>query len=368
MNLKPKIRVLLVDDSPIALHILEQQIADAPDIAVVGKAANGLEALELVSRLKPDVVCTDYHMPRMDGLALTQRLMAEYPLPILVISVSVQNHGDEQTIFSLMEAGALDVLPKPRGGEREDLVSIKKELISKIRILSGVHVFRRPLQGGGGKVQSVCSPEAARMIRRVPVSVVAIGTSTGGPPALQTILSQLPASFPAPILCVQHISKGFLDGLVAWLQKTSPLRIKIAEEGERALPGTVYLAPDEHHLTMDICGVLRTTAAPLTRHIPSVTVTFHSLAESCGNRAIAILLTGMGDDGAEGLRDIADVGGITIAQDEASCAVFGMPKTAIEIGAARFVMPLTEIAARLQSLISRDVHSSGAGEDVGIRT
>lgn len=346
------IRVLLVDDSAIALRILEQLLDDEPEISVVGKANDGIEALELLPVVRPDVICTDYHMPRMDGLRLVERLMQEHPLPILVVSVSVQDQGNENNIFALLQAGALDVLPKPRGGVDPDYTYIKKELVHKIRVLSGIKVFQRNPDVKEDKSQSFLSKEAQRLMATVPATLVAIGASTGGPPALQQILSELPADFPAPILCIQHISKGFLQGLVKWLDNSCALRVKIADDGEPARAGIVYLAPEDHHLTMDSRGILHTPSVPEAAHLPSVTVTFQSLAHCCGQYVVAVLLTGMGDDGATGLRDIANAGGITIAQDEASCAVFGMPRVAIEIGAARFVLPLAEIGQRLHTMIS----------------
>lgn len=346
MQTGQKIRVMLVDDSPIALQILERLLSDSPDIHIVGTARDGEQAIGLLPRLRPDVICTDYHMPHMDGLELIHRVMSSDPRPVLVVSVSVQDQGDEENIFTLLEAGALDVLPKPRGGSDPDYAYIKHELVKKIRVLSGVHVFRRHRLDPGLPHPSL-SKEAERLMSSVPANVVAIGASTGGPPALQRILHALPADFPAPILCIQHISKGFLPGLVNWLQHGTALRIKIGEDGELARRGTVYLAPDDHHLLMDRHGRLHTPTSPDSTHKPSITETFSSLAASFGRQVIGILLTGMGDDGAAGLREIADNGGITIAQDEASCVVFGMPKVAIEIGAARFVLPLADIAPRV---------------------
>lgn len=364
MAVKDKIKVLLVDDSPIALRILNKALESVDDIIVVGTAQNGQEGLEAVNRLQPDVVCTDYHMPVMNGLEFTKRIMSENPLPILVVSVSVQDEGDEQNIFALLEAGAVDILPKPRGMFDPNYAYIKEKLTHKIRVLAGVrvvHKYKSSLLEGyetpykprhmllkSGEVDDnhvIINHQASRCH-----TVVALGSSTGGPQALQQILSALPSNFPWPILCVQHIAEGFLIGMVHWLQESCQLKIKIAEEGEHTQPGTVYMAPDKRQLTMDKNGVLHTSGEFLGVHyLPSVDVTFTSLSQHCGEKVIAVLLTGMGDDGAVGLKNISDAGGVTIAENEESSIVFGMPRVAIEMGAAQKILPLTEIAAQLMA-------------------
>jgi two-component system, chemotaxis family, protein-glutamate methylesterase/glutaminase len=344
------IRVLLVDDSPLALTALRRLLSASPEIQVVGTAQNGREALELIPQLQPAVICTDLHMPVMDGLELTREVMLRYPRPILVVSVSVQR-DDTTNIFRLLEAGAVDVCPKPRSGLVTDEGQVTQELIAKIKILSGVVVFRRhrrtslPPAAPGQAQRSVSGPAAVR--------IVAIGASTGGPQALQTILTELPADFPAPILCVQHISDGFLQGLVDWLAAQCRLKVKIAQPGELALPGTIYFPQERTHLEIDDNGRLMCSLAPpLEGHCPSVTLTFQSIARSYGSAAVGILLTGMGRDGAEGMRAIAQVAGITIAQDEESCVVFGMPKHAIDLGTARYILPVKDIARTLTRLLT----------------
>jgi two-component system chemotaxis response regulator CheB len=349
LHAQAPIRVLLVDDSPLALTILQRMLAASPEIQVVGTARNGREALALIPQLQPAVICTDLHMPVMDGLELTREVMLRYPRPMLVVSVSVQQ-DDTTNIFRLLEAGAVDVCPKPRSGLVTDDAHVTQELIGKIKILSGVVVFRKhrcasltPVSPGHAQ-PAVIGPAAVRM--------VAIGASTGGPQALQTILTELPPDFPVPILCVQHISEGFLQGLVDWLASQCRLKVKIAQPGELALPGTIYFPQERTHLQIDDNGRLMSSLAPpLEGHRPSVTLTFQSMARSYGSAAVGILLTGMGRDGAEGMRAIAQVAGITIAQDEESCAVFGMPKQAIDLGAAQYILPLHEIARALTHLL-----------------
>lgn len=352
------IRVLLVEDSPVALTILQRLLADVPEIEVVGTARNGLEALEKIPVVKPTVVCTDLHMPKMGGLELTRRIMAECPRPILVISASVQEE-DTQKAFQILEAGALDIFPKPRSGLPSDYDRIKTELVSRIKVLAGVSVFtqRYPRGGTSQTAPSAFVAKAPASVTSSPITpkldiraprVVAIGASTGGPQALHTILKQLPASFPVPILCVQHISEGFLQGLVDWLNGGCALRVTIAQAGEAPQPGTVYFAPERYHLQLDPQGRFSLLSAPpVSGHCPSITVLFEAVASFYRRSSVAILLTGMGRDGADGLATIAQAGGTTIAQDEASCVVFGMPKVAISLGAAQHVLPLPEIASLL---------------------
>lgn len=341
------IKVLLVDDSPIALAILKKILATAPGIQVVGTAANGKEGLVLIPRVQPDVICTDLHMPVMDGLELTKAVMAQYPRPILVLSVSVQK---EQThnVFKLIDAGAIDVMAKPLGGLEEDGKLNAQELITKIKILSGVVVIQRRRDR---RPATPAPDNVLPLIEAAPLRIIGIGASTGGPQALQAILAQLPASLPVPVLCVQHISEGFMQGLVEWLAGQCQIRIRSAETGVTPQPGTVYFPRDNTHLKIDNDGRLLCVSEPLYGgHRPSISVTFTSLARHYSNAAAAVLLTGMGRDGVDGLHAIAQAGGVTIAQDEESSVVFGMPKLAFEEGAARYVLPLHKIAPALISI------------------
>ncbi|MDP2809744.1 MAG: chemotaxis-specific protein-glutamate methyltransferase CheB [Rhodocyclaceae bacterium] len=346
------IRVLLVDDSPIALHILQRLLSFAPDIQVAGTAANGREALDLLQALNPDVICTDLHMPVMDGLEFTRAVMAGQPRPILVISVSVE--PGSPNVFRLLESGAVDVYPKPCAILDADMEAKAAELASKIRILAGVHVFRH-----AGAVKSAPPPSLPRP--PVAVRIVVIGASTGGPQALREILSHLPAGFPAPVVCVQHIGASFLSGLLAWLAEASPLPVKKAAHGEAPQAGVVYFAPNGDHLEFDDGGRFALTQAPPhDGHRPSVTVTLRAAARCFGAGAVGVLLTGMGRDGAEGMADIAAAGGVTLAQDEASSVVYGMPKAAVELGASRHVLPLEQIAPALAAL-ANSRNGAGAG-------
>lgn len=342
------IRVLLVDDSPLSVEIIRRMLATAPEIVVVGAGKNGLHALELIPQVRPDVIVTDLHMPKMNGLEMTREVMARHPLPILVLSVSVQ---PEQThnIFQMLEAGALDILAKPRGGLDSDFGVTAHDLITKIRILAGVKVIgRRPAAVAAAAKQT--PPSLAGPAAPAP-RIIGIGASTGGPQALDTILRHLPPDFPLPLVCVQHIAEGFMRGLVDWLATCCRIHVRTAEEGAAPQSGTAYFPPDDRHLEIDDAGVFRCSSAlPFAGHRPSVDIALSSLARRYGAAAVGVLLTGMGQDGAQGMLDIARAGGLTLAQDEQSSVVFGMPRRAIELGAARYVLPLDQIGPALREL------------------
>ncbi|WP_310449756.1 chemotaxis-specific protein-glutamate methyltransferase CheB [Sulfuritalea sp.] len=349
------IRVLLVDDSPIALHILQRLLARSAGIQVVGTAANGREALDLLPALNPDVICTDLHMPVMDGLEFTRAVMNKYPRPILVLSISVE--PGSSNVFRLLEAGAVDFYPKPRGIIEADHEKLARELASKIRVLAGVHVFRRT----GAATGDAQLPVRLSLRPRAPVRIVAIGASTGGPQALREILSHLPGGFRVPVVCVQHIGADFLPEMVAWLAEVSPLPVRVAAQGEVPQAGVAYFAPGNAHLDLDDGGRFDLSEAPpCGGHRPSVTVTLRAVARHYGASAVGVLLTGMGRDGAEGMAEIAAAGGITIAQDEASSVVYGMPREAAALGAAQQVLPLQQIGPALVALTNQRKNADAA--------
>jgi two-component system chemotaxis response regulator CheB len=337
------IRVLLVDDSPIAITILKRILSKSPEIEVVGTAGNGLEGLKLIPQVKPDVICTDLHMPVMDGLEFTREVMARHPMPILLISVS--GRVDSPNAFKVIEAGAVDMILKPKAGSDPEYEKLAAELIMKVRILSAVHVFRRTnLKAESGTGKTKAAEDLSIKLPDTTVRIIAIGASTGGPQALQTILSNLPFDFPLPIFCVQHICKDFSEGLVDWLSSKCHMKVEIAKAGIVPRAGTIYFPQEDTHLIIDDAGrVLLSTDPPCDGHRPSITITMNSISRYYGKSAIGVILTGMGRDGADGLLAIKNAGGITIAQDEASSIVFGMPKQAIELGAARYITPLDEI-------------------------
>lgn len=351
MEKSKRIKVLLVDDSRLALAMLERIFRLAPDVEVVGKAGGGEEALALVHRLKPDVICTDLHMPRMGGLEMTRRVMAEVPTPILVISLSVNPDEDGENIFALLEAGAVDVFPKFRGTAGEEFNRFSDDMLRKVRTVAGVFVFRRHHRHRTVEARMPAPPPGVGAHGRE-IKLLAIGASTGGPVALDFLFRSLPGDFPVPILCVQHISAGFLDGLVRWLASNARLRVKSAEQGEIPRPGTVYFPREAFHLECDGRGRLHLSPeGARSEYCPSVDVLFHSLAAAHGDAVAAVLLTGMGRDGAEGLLAIHSRGGLTVAQDEKSCVIFGMPRAAIELGAAGHVLALEDMPTEILRLL-----------------
>jgi two-component system chemotaxis response regulator CheB len=350
-----KIKVVLIDDSPIVLTILKRILSTSTDIEVIGTAKDGAEGLKVVNELNPDVVCTDLLMPVMDGLEFTKALMSTNPKPILVISIAVQKE-DKTNVFNVLKAGALDVFPKPKGNQAADFEQVAPELINKIKIVNGVLVFKKkdPTLNLNftSSFPSLDTPKTEISSFKSTYKMLAIGASTGGPPALQTILSDLPENFPVPIVCVQHISEGFIFGLVDWLDNLCKLKVEIAKEGEFPQAGKVYFPQEKKHLVLDANGrFVFSDELPYQGHKPAVNVTFDSFANYYKNSMLGVLLTGMGDDGAKGLKKIYDQGAYTIAQDEKSCAVFGMPRVAIQLGGAKEILSLNQISYRIKEIL-----------------
>ncbi len=348
-ELKQPIRTFLVGER---LASFQQKLVTASDIEIIGTAKNGKEALDLIPQKNPQVICTDLEMPIMDGLDLTRGIMDTDPRAILVVRGFGQKE-DRDKIFQLFEAGALEVFSLPHN-ESEGTVRVRiQELIQKIKILSGVMVLRkRPiLQGISMKHKAVITDDCAQ----AKSGIVVIGASTGGPPALKEIMMQLPEDFSFPIVCVQHICEGLLQGLVDWLAVDCALTVCIAQAGELPQAGMVYFPPENQHLKFDADGqFVLANGSNSDDHIPSVTVSFQSAAYRFGSHVIGVLLTGMGEDGVEGMVTIAEQGGITVAQNEQSSAVFGMPHRAIEVKAASHILPLQDIASMLISIVAKD--------------
>ena len=346
-----KIRVLVVEDSlTIRKRMLEIFAAD-PDLEIVGEAEDGKHGIELCRQLRPDVVTLDMMLPVMSGLAATEFIMAYCPTPILIVSAST-NRGELFKTYEALAAGALDVLDKPLGDELDDVW--ERKLVSTVKLLSRIKVITHPrarlspmglaARGGPAPVGSAPSSKEGRL------RAVAIGVSTGGPAALVELLRGLPHGFPLPILLVIHIGKLFAPAFAEWLDGQSPVRVAYVADGDPLPPvgvGRVLMAPPDRHLVLRQ-GKLRLTGDP-ERHScrPSVDVLFESLAQELGASCAAALLTGMGKDGAEGLLAIRRASGRTIAQDEATSVVFGMPREAILLGAAEQILPLEKIAAAL---------------------
>lgn len=348
-----RIRVLVVDDSlTVRKHLVETLGAD-PEIEVVGEAADGKAGIELCEKLRPDVVTLDMMMPVMTGLTATEYIMAYVPTPILIISAST-NRGEVFRTYDALSAGAVDALDKPDADAMTD--RWEREMIARVKLVAKIKVITHPRARLGGERTRAAGASVAEAMAKPAqeIDCVAIGASTGGPGAVLEILRSLPADFPAPILLVIHIGKPFGLAMAEWLDGLSPLRVKVAADGE-PLPGYgqpgVIMAPHEQHLTIDR-GRLRLDSGP-ERHCcrPSVDVLFESVAREIGPGAVGCLLTGMGRDGAQGLLAMRRQGAITIAQDETTSVIFGMPGEAVRLGAARHVLPIQEVAPTLRSLV-----------------
>jgi two-component system, chemotaxis family, protein-glutamate methylesterase/glutaminase len=342
-------KVLLVEDSLIALELLQRLLRSSSEVELVGTARNGQEALELIPKVNPDVICTDLHMAPIDGLELTQTVMAKFPRPILVISNSVQE-DDTKNIFGLLRAGAVDIFPKPTSGNYTEYEHVKHRLLAKIKMLSQVTV---KVRSNTATVQPIIS--SANIQNTGTLRAIAIGASTGGPQAIHKIITSLPQNLPIPIFCAQHIGDGFLNGLISWLKEDSKLNVKVAQIGEIPAPQTVYFAPERAHLEFDAEGkFIYSNFVSATGTCPSIDALFRSVARIYGSSSASILLTGMGTDGVAGTEAIEAAGGMTISQDEQSCLVFGMSKLAIAADAVGHILSLSEIAPFLLTKIAFD--------------
>ena len=340
------IKVLIVDDSPSTRLVLSQIIDSTSDMRIVGQAINGNQALEMVATLHPDVILMDVIMPGMDGLETTRQIMRVNPTPIVVMSAGF-NSSENNVAFEAMSAGAVSVLKKPGLTRTLSLQDSVKEFVNTLRAMAGVRVIRRSKFSGSPMSDKSSSPHTFDI--SVKPEIVAIASSTGGPQALGEILKNLPLAFSLPIIIVQHIAPDFVASLVSWLNTVSNMPVCVAQPGDPPLQGTIYIASGNQHLQLTHEHRFGTTGVPANvSHIPSGDVLLTSIAQHYGARAIGIVLTGMGRDGALGLRAMYEAGAMTIAQDETSCIVFGMPQEAIALGAARLTLPPLGISKFLQ--------------------
>lgn len=358
---KEPIKVLIVDNSKISRQLLTHFIESDPLLKVIGFAENGDQALEFLKKNAPDIITMDIMMPRMDGFETTRRILENHSIPIVVVS-GIYNLADIINSFKAIEAGALAILEKPRGFADDKDAHLVKVLIDTLKSTAGTKVARRSLKLFDKSYEMKTKAaidnylvELKSVEQQLPnISMIGIGASLGGPHALSLILSVLPTSFSVPIVIVQHMSPGFIQGFVDWLNLSSHLKVKLAEKGERAVAGYVYLAPDHTHLEVGRGNRLHLIEAPPEEgHRPSIARLFRSMALSLGPYGVGVLLTGMGRDGAKDLLLMKKKGAITIAQDKKSSTIFGMPHEAIHIGAARFVLPLQAIAGALVRLTTR---------------
>ncbi len=342
------VNVLIVEDSRVVSEYLYYIFSKDPQIQVVGNVSNGRMAVDFLRDHKPDVITMDIDMPIMNGLEATRIIMSTNPVPILIVTAS-RNAQEVSTSIEAMAAGALAVIEKPVGIGHPKEEELAGRLLNMVKLMAGVKVVKRKAKAPAAAPRNPAVPRPGLMpgTLRIP-EVVAIGVSSGGPQALQKVFAGISAKFPSPILVVQHIAAGFLDGLVNWLGNSAQIPLKIAEDGEKLLSGQVYFAPDHHHMCVTRNGRIQLLKASVNGGIcPSVANLYKSVNEVYGNAACGIILTGMGSDGAQELKYMEESGALTIAQSKESSLIFGMPGVAVQLGAARYVLDAEEIGSVL---------------------
>jgi len=345
-----KIRVMIVEDSAVVSALLEYTIGCDSRLEVCATAATAEKALQILEHLSPDVIAMDIRLPGMNGLEATRRIMSSKPVPIVVVASSVEYGAWSAVPMEALRAGALSVLEKPVGTTHADYDAVAKRLCTQLVIMSQVHLIRQRADretyswDGGNPGSSNSTPGRFKML--------GIACSTGGPNALVHLLQALGPRFPLPILLVQHMTASFLEGFASWLDTVCPFAVTIVKDDCHPVAGTLHLAPADRHLQLS-GEELRANAGTLVSfQRPSGTVLFQSMAQNLGAGALGVLLTGMGDDGASGLLDIRRSGGYTIAEDESTAVVYGMPGAAVRIGAVCESLPLPRIAPRILELAS----------------
>lgn len=341
------IKIMLVDDSRLVREVVRGMVERDGEIRVVAEAANGAEALERCLKIQPDVILMDIQMPVMNGIEAVRRIMEARPTPIIVLSATI-HPGEVRSTFAALRAGALDAMPKPKGVVLTDTYTgMAEELVSRIKFYARVGKTKG-WYSAGIKIES----QTGFSVPARSSKIVAVGASTGGPRTLPIALGPLPRDFPCPILIVQHMGHGFMRGFAEWLDREIDLPVKMIEEAVRLEPGHIYLPPDGLHMEVVRQTAVLREGVPVNGCIPSVDVLFSSVAREYGERAIGVILTGMGKDGAEGSLAIKKAGGTVIVQDEDTSVIFGMPRAAMEIGAATKIEPLKSIASAIANSVT----------------
>ncbi|MGC4062552.1 MAG: chemotaxis response regulator protein-glutamate methylesterase [Aquabacterium sp.] len=355
-----KTRVIVVDDSALVRSMLTEIINRQPDMECIGAAADPLVAREMIRNMNPDVITLDVEMPRMDGIDFLSKLMRLRPMPVVMVSTLTERGAD--VTLKALELGAIDFVAKPKIGVADGLRQLSDDITDKIRVASKARIHRLHTPAGAAPVTSAsvpssagapkpaASPVVSSLGRLSTEKIIFIGASTGGTEATKEVLVTLPADAPAVVI-TQHMPPGFTKNYAARLDGLCKIRVQEARDGERILPGHAYIAPGGMHLSVERSGANYLARVrdgdPVNRHKPSVEVLFKSAAQVVGPNAIGIMLTGMGADGAKAMREMRDAGAYCVAQDEASCVVFGMPREAIAAGAVQEVLPLNKITAHL---------------------
>ena len=346
-----KIRVLIVDDSALIRQLLAELLSTDPDIEVVGTACDPYVARQRIKELHPDVLTLDVEMPKMDGLTFLEKLMTGHPMPVVMVS-SLTEAGCQTTLKAL-ELGAVDFFTKPKIDLRDEISDRAEELVGKVKM--AMQARMRPL--GQSRAEGVKSPNPVSRTAMLKTTdkVLGIGASTGGTEAIRSVLEQMPADAP-PILITQHMPERFTKAFADRLNSLCEILVKEACDGDSVLPGQALVAPGNYHMELIRSGaryqIRITQGPPVNRHRPSVDVMFHSIAKTAGSNALGVILTGMGGDGAQGLLAMRQAGAATMAQDEATCVVFGMPKEAIKAGAVEKIVPLQHIPSALLTMLT----------------
>jgi two-component system, chemotaxis family, protein-glutamate methylesterase/glutaminase len=342
------INVLVVEDSPVARELLLEIISQADDIHVLGTAATGEDAIKMNKELNPDLITMDVNLPKMNGLEATKNIMESRPVPIIIVSSGFEPYNIDHSV-EVLKAGAVAIAKKPEAYGSEHFKADGDKLIQMIRLMSEIKVIKRKASGENKKHEpNIVQPNGKSNDK---IELIGIGASTGGPAIIEEILSGLPDNFSIPVVIVQHIAQGFTEGFVEWLNQKSTLKVVVASDGMSVEPGYCYIAPDDFHLKIKYPDTLQLVNDDLVNGVkPSVSVFFESLVNTYGKNCLAILLSGMGKDGADKLKILKDVGAITIAQDSSSSLIFGMPGEAVKLKAAKYVMSKEEIKSYLNGI------------------
>jgi len=340
------IRILIVEDSPTAAFMLSNFFASDPEFQVLDIATTGKDAIKKVMELKPDIISMDVELPDINGLEVTRHIMSSTPTPIVIVSGD-NSPNQVDLSFRAIDAGALAAIPKPQIHGADELEKLRNELIFTFKAMSEIKVIRRR-----PKPSELPPPKIVATQKNSDLQIVAIGSSTGGPQALQELLKHLPSGFPVPIVIVQHISPGFTEGLVKWLSLSSPLPIHLASHHMPVLKGNIYIAPEGHHLGITVDHKIKLAQGEKEHGVcPSVSYCFRSVITQYGAAVAGIILSGMGKDGAAELKSLRDAGGVTFAQNQETSVVHGMPGEAIRLGGAQYIQQPSDIARTLCNLV-----------------
>ena len=341
------IKVLLVDDSPTALEMISTLLKTDPEIEILGKVSNGREAINFLEShsIKPDIITADINMPVMNGFDMIEHIMAYNPVPILIVTVL----NKDENFMRALNLGALDIIEKPAPSAWEQLPKVGMELIEKVKLLSRVKVITHL---SGKKREMIKAGFFKKELPSESQKVVCIGTSTGGPNTLLKLFKLLPGTFPAPIFVVQHMSESFfVNGMVEWFRTCLNLKVERAEDNQFFKPSTIYISPSHYHLTIRDGKTFLDDSPPVNNQKPSADILFESAAAHYGSKTIAVVLTGIGNDGSRGVMAVSKAGGKVFAQDESSSVVFGMPKSAIATNCVEKILSIEDIAQELLKVL-----------------